>query len=261
MATQTLSAEALQDHGHQRRGHPAPRRFRQGHHPGRHRQDRHRRRPGLRAGVPRLRDPGAVHGSPDDHLQHVHRSRRPRRTRRPGPDHLRLHVRPPARAAGRRVGCRRRVLEHPALRGRRDVRRRGGPRRRHPGTVRDLGDQPRPGRVPVRQGALARGLRRRERQGRGGTRAAVHGPGSRHADEGHPGGHGLPGLLHQLPDGGPPRRRGHHPRPRPRTPTSGCWWCPAPPASASKPRPRAWTRSSRTSVPNGASPAAPCAWA
>ncbi len=111
--------EAVQDHGHQRRGHAAPRRFRQGHHPGRHRQDRHRRRTGLRAGIPRLRDPGAVHGSPDDHLQHVHRGRSTRRTGCPGPDHLRLHARPPARAAGRRVGRRRRILEHAAHRRRR----------------------------------------------------------------------------------------------------------------------------------------------
>ena len=37
-----------------------------------------------------------------------------------------------------------------------DVRRRGGPRRRHPGAVRHLGHQPRPGRVPVRDGAVAR---------------------------------------------------------------------------------------------------------
>ena len=43
------AAEAVQDHGHHRRGHAAPGRHRQGHHPGRDRQDRHRRRAGLRA--------------------------------------------------------------------------------------------------------------------------------------------------------------------------------------------------------------------
>jgi 3-isopropylmalate/(R)-2-methylmalate dehydratase large subunit len=42
---------------------------------------------------------------------------------------------------------------------------------------------------------------------------------------------------------------------------SGCWWSPARPGCASKPRLRAWTRSSRTLVLNGASPAALCAWA
>ena len=57
---------------------------------------------------------------------------------------------------GVRVGRRRRVLEHAEHRRRRGVRRRGGPRRRHPGAVRDVGDQPGPGRVPVREGALAR---------------------------------------------------------------------------------------------------------
>ena len=63
------------------------------------------------------------------------------------------------------------------------------------------------------------------------------------------------------PDGGPPGRRRHHPRAGRRTRMCGCWWCPAPPASGSRLRPRAWTRSSRTSGPSGASPAAPCAWA
>ena len=176
MATQTLSLKPFKTMAINVEGTLRPGVTRQGHHPGRHRQDRHRRRPGLRPGIPRLRHPRAVHGSPDDHLQHVHRGRRPRRPGGSGPDHLRLHVRPPARAAGRGLGCRRRILEHAAHRRRRRVRRRGGPRRRHPGAVRHLGHQPGPGRLAVREGAVAGGLRRRKRQGRRRTRPAVHGP-------------------------------------------------------------------------------------
>ena len=98
MATQTLSLKPFKTMAINVEGTLRPGVTRQGHHPGRHRQDRHRRRPGLRAGIPRLRHPRAVHGSPDDHLQHVHRGRRPRRPGGSGPDHVRLHVRPPARA-------------------------------------------------------------------------------------------------------------------------------------------------------------------
>ena len=46
--------------------------------------------------------------------------------------------------------------------------------------------------------------------GRGRARPGVHGPRRRHADEGHPGRHRLPGLLHQQPDRRPARRRRHH---------------------------------------------------
>ena len=82
----------------------------QGHHPGGDRQDRHRRRPGLRAGVPRRGDPGAVDGRPDDDLQHVDRGRRPGRHDRPGRDHLRLPRGPRPRADGAAVGRGGRVL-------------------------------------------------------------------------------------------------------------------------------------------------------
>ena len=50
---------------------------RQGHDPGADRPDRHRRRVGARAGIPGQRNPPAVDGRPDDHLQHVDRGRRP----------------------------------------------------------------------------------------------------------------------------------------------------------------------------------------
>ena len=85
------AAQAVQDHGDHRRGLAGRRGDGQGHRAGGDRQDRHRRRPGLRAGIPRRGDPGAVHGRPDDDLQHVDRGRCPSRDDRPRRDHLRLH--------------------------------------------------------------------------------------------------------------------------------------------------------------------------
>ncbi len=73
------AAQPVPDDGDHRRRRPAARHDRQGHHPGRHRQDRDRRRAGLRARVPRRGDPGAVDGGADDDLQHVDRGRRSRR--------------------------------------------------------------------------------------------------------------------------------------------------------------------------------------
>ena len=61
---------------------------------------------------------------------------------------------------------------------------------------------------------VARRLRRRERAGRRRTRPGLHGPRGRHPDEGHPGGHGLHGLVHEQPHRGPAGRRGHHPGPQ-----------------------------------------------
>ena len=98
------AAEAVQDDGHHGRGRAHARRDRERHHPGGHRQDRHQRRTGLRARVPRLRDPRALDGGADDDLQHVDRSRRARRhggTRR---DDVRVPRRSPARAEGSGLG-------------------------------------------------------------------------------------------------------------------------------------------------------------
>ena len=53
LATQTLPLRTVQDHGHRDRRDPAPGRDQQGRHPRGHREDRHRRRVGLRARVPR----------------------------------------------------------------------------------------------------------------------------------------------------------------------------------------------------------------
>ncbi len=94
LATQTLPLQAVQDHGRSTSRAPCrPGVTREGHHPRRHRQDRHGRRPGLRPRVPRQRHPRAVDGRPHDHLQHVDRGRRTRRHGRARRDHLRLHRR------------------------------------------------------------------------------------------------------------------------------------------------------------------------
>ena len=58
-----------------------------------------------------------------------------------------------ARAAGRRLGCRGRLLEHARHRRRRRLRRRGLPRRERARALRHLGHQPRPGRLAERRRA------------------------------------------------------------------------------------------------------------
>ena len=101
LATQTLPAvQAEVDGGHGRR-RPSAQLQREGHHPGDHQSDRHRRRRRSRDRVPRRGDPGALDGGPHDDLQHVDRSRRPRRRGRARRDDLRLRrraarTRPPA---------------------------------------------------------------------------------------------------------------------------------------------------------------------
>jgi 3-isopropylmalate/(R)-2-methylmalate dehydratase large subunit len=77
---------------------------RQGHHPGADRAHRHRRRHRLR-----LRIHGsairALDGRAHDRLQHVDRRRRARRPDRAGRHHVRIPLRPSARAQRRRLGC------------------------------------------------------------------------------------------------------------------------------------------------------------
>ena len=103
---------------------------RQGPDPGHHREDRHRRRAGLRARVPRPGGPRAVHGGAPDRLQHVHRGRR--RAGLVAPDDVTfayLEGRPhaPSGAAWEAALDYWRTL--PSDDGR-DVRQRGRPRRR-----------------------------------------------------------------------------------------------------------------------------------
>ena len=150
------AADQAEDDGDQRRGRAARRRDRQGPDPRDHRPDRHRRRPGLHRGVPRRGDPVAVHGRPDDRLQHVDRGGRAGRARRPRRDHVRVPEGPPERAAGRRLGRGRRVLEDAGDRRGRGLRPRGHDRRDHAHPVRHLGHQPGPGAAAGRVGARRR---------------------------------------------------------------------------------------------------------
>ncbi len=105
------AAQAVQDDGDHGRGRAEAGCDGQGHHPRGHREDRHRRRAGLRARVPRQRHPRPVDGWPHDHLQHVDRGGRASRHGRARRDHLRLPQGSRPRAGGCRLGCRGRVLE------------------------------------------------------------------------------------------------------------------------------------------------------
>ena len=93
-------------------------RHRQGPDPRDHRQDRRVRRHRSRHRVSRHGDRSAVDGRAHDRLQHVDRSRRARRHDRAGRDDVRVSQGPPLRAAGRRVGSRRRALADAADRSR-----------------------------------------------------------------------------------------------------------------------------------------------
>ena len=95
---------------------------------GRHRQgpgahpdhaDRHRWRPGLHRRVPRPGHRGALHGGPDDGVQHEHRVGREGRSDRARPDHVRLHRGTTRGAEGCRLGRRGGALEVAAHRRRR----------------------------------------------------------------------------------------------------------------------------------------------
>ena len=130
LATQTLPLKPFRTMAITVDGELADGCHRQGHRARRHREDRHRRRPGLRPGVPRQRHPRAVDGGADDGVQHVDRGRRARRHDRPRRDDLRVPQGSRPRPDGCRVGCRGGGLARAAQRRRRRVRRRGRPRRR-----------------------------------------------------------------------------------------------------------------------------------
>ena len=91
LATQTLPLRPFKTMAVERRAATlAAGRDREGRDPRADRQDRHRRRPGLRHRVPRRGRRGAVDGRPDDDLQHVDRGRRPGGHDRAGRDDVRL---------------------------------------------------------------------------------------------------------------------------------------------------------------------------
>ncbi len=95
LATQTLPLKPFRTMAITVEGDAEARSHGEGHHPRGDREDRRERRPGLRPGVPRLRDPRALDGGPHDDLQHVDRGGRPRRHGRARRDHVRV----PGRAA------------------------------------------------------------------------------------------------------------------------------------------------------------------
>ena len=89
--------QAVQDDVDHRRRPAAAGLDGQGHHPRDHREDRHRRRSGLRPRIPRRGDPVTVDGGPDDDLQHVDRGRGQGGHGRPRRDDLRVRQGPSAR--------------------------------------------------------------------------------------------------------------------------------------------------------------------
>ena len=195
-----------------RRGRAAAGRDGQGHHPRRHRQDRHRRRPGLRHRVPRRGHPRAVHGGPDDGLQHVDRGRRPRRDDRARRDDLRL---PPGPRRTRPTGAdwdaavaywRELRTDDDA-----DLRRRGRHRRRRR-SRRSSPGAPTPGRGCRSASRVPDPEDFADESERAAAERALEymGLDRRHAAARDRGRHGVPRLVHQRPHRGPARRRRGH---------------------------------------------------
>ena len=104
LATQTLPQARPADMAVTVAGELPVRGDREGPDPGRHRADRHRRRHRPRHRVPGRGDRRAVHGRPDDGLQHVHRGGRAGRPDRPRRDDLPLPAGAAARPAGGGLG-------------------------------------------------------------------------------------------------------------------------------------------------------------
>ncbi len=255
------AAEAVQDHGDQRRGRAPPGRHREGHHPRRHREDRHRRRAGLRARVPRQRHPRALDGGAHDDLQHVDRGRRPRRHGRARRDDVRL----PRRAAP----------HAPQGQDWDDAVAYWRTLATDEGAVFDAevfldadalepfvtwGTNPGQGVSLSETSCPTRRLSPTRNERAAAERALEYMDlDAGHAAEGHRGRRGLHGLVHEQPHRRPARLRLDHQGQARRPTACASWSSRAPRACASRPRPRASTRCSRSSAPSGASPAARCA--
>ena len=145
------AAVAAEVDGDRRRGRRAAWRDGQGHHPGDHRRDRHRRRDRPRHRVPRPGDRGAVDGRSHDGVQHVDRGGRPGRARRARRHDVRLPRGPHPRPQGRGVGGGARRLAVAAHRRRRGVGQAGHDRCRGAHAARHVGHEPRPGGVDRRR--------------------------------------------------------------------------------------------------------------
>ena len=256
------AAQALQDDGDHRRGRAQARRHREGHHPRRDREDRHRRRAGLRARVPRQRDPRPLHGGAHDDLQHVDRGRRPRRAWSP-PTRRRSRTSKDAPHAPKGQDWEDAVAYWRTL-------------PTDEGAVYDAevyldanelepfvtwGTNPGQGVSLSDVVPSPDDYRRPQRPRRRRARAGVHGADARNAAEGCR--RSTPSSWARAPTAASktcaPSRRSSRVARRPTAFAS--WSCRAPRACASRPRPRASTRSSPSSAPSGASPAARCAWA
>ena len=190
------------------------RRHRQGHRPGRHRQDRHRRRSGLRPRVPRRAPSEAL--SMEARMTVCNMSiEAGARAGMIAPDETTfdyLKGRPHA-PDGADWDAAVADVEPPAQRRRRRLRRRGRPRRRRPDAVRHLGHQPRPGR---------------SRSSRGGARPRVHSPTrtTRPPPRRRPGVHGPRGRARRC------ATSRSTPSSSARAPTAGSRTCAPPPPSS-----------------------------
>ena len=170
---------------------------------------------------------------------------------------------PPARAEGRRLGRRRRVLDArcaPTTTPSSTPRSSSTPASLSPFVT--WGTNPGQG-VPLVGAGARPGATSPTRTSASAAERALEYMGltAGHADARHRGRHRLPRLLHQRPHRGPAGRRGRDPRAA-RSPTAcACWSCPGRCGCGCRPRPRASTRSSPRPAPSGARPAARCAWA
>ncbi len=124
LASQCLLQRPSKTFRSSRRRFAESRRDREGHHSQPDRENRHRRRHGLRDRILRLGDSRAVDGRAHDRLQHVDRRRREGGLDRSGRQDVRIRRGPAVRAEGRRLGRRGRALANAADGRRRDLRSR-----------------------------------------------------------------------------------------------------------------------------------------
>ena len=256
------AAGPAEDDGGHRQRLAARGRHRQGPDPHPDHPDRHRRRAGLHRGVPRPGHRGALDGGPDDGLQHVDRVGRQGRADRARPDDVRLHRGPARGAEGCRLGRRRRAL---AVAGHR--RRRASSTRRSCSTPPRLTPFVTWGTNPGQGVPLGGSVPAPEDFEDEGDKVAAQKaleymaltPGTPMRDIAVD--TVFVGLVHQRPDRGPARSPPRSSRAATSPTAPGCSSCRARCGCASRPRPRASTRSSSRRAPSGAAPGARCAWA